>query len=241
MRAIALRKILALRLLPKSDTDGVRAVFEDLFEEHGLPKVIQSDNGAPFAAGRSLAGLTQLSAWWVSLGIDVVRSRPGCPQDNGAHERMHADMSIDLQTRAAQTLRLQQRACDDWRVEFNHVRPHEALGMRVPADVYLRSSRRYRRGMLGLFPDGVDVIQLGANGKFWLDGRHHVFASTALRNAHIGLQRVEDELVHIWLHHMLIGYVRTNAALGRYVTVQPFEDPQWKQLAARRAERSATR
>ena len=234
------RYILALRLLPKSDTDGVRAVFEDLFEEYGLPKVIQSDNGAPFAAGKSLAGLTQLSAWWVSLGIDIVRSRPGCPQDNGAHERMHGDMSIDLQMRAAQPLRLQQRACNDWRVEFNHVRPHEALAMRVPADVYRRSERHYWRGMLGLFPDGVEMVQLGGNGKFWLDGRHHVFVSTALPNRHIGLQRIDDELIHIWLHHMLIGHVRSNPVLGRNLTVQPFEDPQKKLLAAKRAERLAT-
>ena len=110
------RYILALRILPRSDTERVRAVFEELFERHGLPKVIQSDNGAPFAAGRSLAGLTKLSAWWISLGIDIVRSRPGCPQDNGAHERMHADISVELQTQAAQSIRAQQRACDDRRV-----------------------------------------------------------------------------------------------------------------------------
>jgi transposase InsO family protein len=130
------RYVLALRILPRSDTDGVRAVFEELFERHGLPKVIQSDNGVPFAAGRSLAGLTKLSAWWVSLGIDIVRSRLGKPQDNRAHERMHADIAIELEAQAAHSLRAQQKACDEWRVEFNHVRPHEALDMQTPADVY---------------------------------------------------------------------------------------------------------
>ena len=156
------RFILALRILPRSDTDGVRAVFEELFERHGLPKVIQSDNGAPFAAGRSLAGLTKLSAWWISLGIDVVRSRPGCPQDNGAHERMHADISVELQTQAAQSIRAQQRACDDWRVEFNHMRPHEALGLETPADVYRSSPRRLMRARIGGFPDDVEIVKLGA-------------------------------------------------------------------------------
>jgi hypothetical protein len=215
------RYILALRILPRSDTDGVRAVFEELFERHGLPKVIQSDNGAPFAAGRSLAGLTKLSAWWVSLGIDIVRSRPGCPQDNGAHERMHADISIELETPSAQSIRAQQRACDDWRTEFNHIRPHEALGMETPADVYRSSPRRLLRARVGGFPDDVEIMKLGAFGKCWFDGRHHVFVSSSLGGMQVGFQRLTDGLVHVWFFHLLIGQFRIGAGIGRNVQVQP--------------------
>ncbi|MBK6460859.1 MAG: DDE-type integrase/transposase/recombinase [Myxococcales bacterium] len=74
----------------------MRAVFERLFRKHGLPIAIQCDNGTPFVATNSRGGLTTLSAWWVSLGIRIVRSRPGCPQDNGGHERMHRDVSADV-------------------------------------------------------------------------------------------------------------------------------------------------
>jgi len=98
-----------------------RPVFERLFDKYGLPKAIQSDNGAPFASTRALGGLTPLSAWWVPLGIRVVRSRPGRPTDNGAHERMHVDVRFDLEDRASHDLRAQQRACDDWVTTFNCV------------------------------------------------------------------------------------------------------------------------
>lgn len=220
------RYVLALRILPRSNTEGTRAVFEELFERHGLPKTIQSDNGAPFAAGRSLAGLTQLSAWWISLGIDIVRSRPGCPQDNGAHERMHADVSVDLERQAAHSIRAQQEACDEWRVEFNHVRPHEALAMQTPADIYRPSGRRMMRARIGGFPDHCQIFSLGPHGKFWLDGRHHVFVSTAMAGLQVGVEQITDELVHIWLYHLLVGQLRIGPGVGRNVSLQPLEVPQ---------------
>jgi putative transposase len=120
----------------------VREVFERLFRKHGLPTAIQCDNGTPFICTASRGGLTQLSAWWVSLGIKVVRSRPGCPQDNGAHERMHRDLRADVQLSPEASRDVQQKACSKWRNEFNHVRPHEALGGKVPADFYRPGARR---------------------------------------------------------------------------------------------------
>ena len=136
------RFILAVRVMATPSLESVREVFVALFRRHGLPSYIQCDNGTPFINVQSRAGLTRLSAWWVSLGITVLRSRPGCPQDNGAHERMHRDMSEDLQKAPSLSRAAEQRACDRWRQEFNHVRPHEALAGRVPADVYTRSERR---------------------------------------------------------------------------------------------------
>jgi len=117
-------------------SSAVRPIFERLFRRYGIPKAIQCDNGVPFISVRSRAGLSQLSAWWVSLGIRVVRSRPGCPQDNGGHERMHADVRADVQSRPAANRAEQQRLLDRWRQEFNRVRPHQALGGRTPAEVY---------------------------------------------------------------------------------------------------------
>jgi len=112
--------------------ESVRAVLERLFRRYGVPKCIQCDNGPPFISVRAPAGLSKLSAWWVSLGIEIVRSRPACPQDNGGHERMHADVRAEVQGSPARDIASQQRALDRWRQEFNHVRPHQSLGGKTP-------------------------------------------------------------------------------------------------------------
>lgn len=132
------RYVLELRRLADGRTGTVRLCFERLFERHGLPEAIRSDNGTPFAQARGLLGLSRLSAWWVALGIDLERGRPGHPQDNGGHERLHRDIGVELEPRTAA-----QEALDLWREEFNQERPHEALGMKCPAEVYQPSQRPY--------------------------------------------------------------------------------------------------
>jgi putative transposase len=137
------RFVLCLQMLGSTRAEVVKPAFENLFQSHGLPKVIRVDNGSPFACTSAPCGLSRLSAWWVSLGIRVSFSRPACPQDNGGHERMHADVAADLQADAQDSLEAQQRAADQWRQVFNHVRPHEAIEMKRPADLYRRSPRPF--------------------------------------------------------------------------------------------------
>jgi transposase InsO family protein len=134
------RFLLCLQLVEHPSLDHVQPIFLELFKRHGVPKAIQCDNGAPFISTHARGGLTRLSAWWIALGIRLVRSRIGCPQDNGAHERMHRDIAGELEAYPAQTPQKQYR-CDQWRHEFNHIRPHQALGGKVPADVYVKSPR----------------------------------------------------------------------------------------------------
>jgi len=138
------RYVLCLEMLGSTRADVVKPAFERLFDSCGLPRVIRVDNGSPFACTSAPAGLSQLSAWWTSLGIRVSFSRPAHPQDNGAHERMHADVAAQLEADPADSLDVQQRAADRWRAEFNEVRPHEAIGMRTPSQLYVRSTRRYK-------------------------------------------------------------------------------------------------
>src|SRR5436190_7235839 len=148
------RFVLCLQMLPSMRAEVVKPVFERLFERNGLPTAIRVDNGAPFACTSAPRGLSRLSAWWTSLGIRVSFSRPAHPQDNGAHERMHADIADHLEADPASDLRSQQRAADRWRTEFNDVRPHESLRMKAPSDIYVSSPRRFR---------GVTVAQYPAN------------------------------------------------------------------------------
>ena len=122
------RYLLELRALEDARSVTVQKRFERLFECYGLPEAIRSDNGSPFASRSAVHGLSRLSAWWVALGIDLERGRPGHPQDNGAHERLHRDISLELQCLG----RIDQNSLELWRQEFNQQRPHEALGMRCP-------------------------------------------------------------------------------------------------------------
>ena len=150
------RYVLELRALVDARAETVRKSFECLFERQGLPGAIRSDNGAPFTSVHALLGLSRLSAWWVALGIDLERGRPGHPQDNGAHERMHKDISREIEALGQSD----QETLDLWRQTFNYERPHEALGMRCPGEVYTASKRKYeahpkiwitRRCALGAF------------------------------------------------------------------------------------------
>ena len=174
-------------------------LFERLFEQHGLPKSIQMDNGSPFANVRARAGLTKLSAWWVSVGIRLVRSRPGHPQDNGAHERMHLDVRFDVEDSSAETAQLQQVQCDPWRHEFNHVRPHEGLGQRVPADIYRPSPRRYHGPARVLYPPHCERRTVSKEGHINYRGQQ-LFVGRGLGGYDIALEQLSENKRKIWFY-----------------------------------------
>jgi putative transposase len=119
-------------------------VFERLFKDFGLPVAIRTDNGVPFASPNALYGLSKLSVWWLRLGIRLERIKPGHPEQNGRHERMHLTLKTEATKPAAANCLQQQARFDAFIERFNHERPHQALGMRVPGDLYTRSPREYR-------------------------------------------------------------------------------------------------
>lgn len=129
------RYVLIAKAFASPSLDQTRRVFKELFKRYGVPRQILVDNGTPFINVQARGGLTRLSAWWTSLGISVLRSRPGCPQDNGGHERMHRDLKEEVQAFPSGSRAAEQRALDRWRQDFNHVRPHEALGNKTPGSV----------------------------------------------------------------------------------------------------------
>lgn len=215
------RFVLALMLMERTRTEEVRPVFEQLFKRYGLPIAIQSDNGPPFASVRAPRGLTRLSAWWVSLGIQVIRSRPGCPQDNGGHERMHVDVRFDLEDNAEASIEEQQRACNDWSTVFNYERPHEALAMKVPADLYRASERRMGRYVIGGYPEGCDMKTVSRSGNInW--GDRKFFLSHGVGSHRVGLRTVEDR-VQVWFYDLLLGSFPARAD-GHFEPYVPHED-----------------
>lgn len=199
------RYILAIKVLRTPSMVEVRRTFVALFKKHGVPQAIQCDNGGPFINVQARGGLTRLSAWWVTLGIRLVRSRPGCPQDNGGHERMHRDMKADLQAFPADSLVAEQRACDRWRQEFNHVRPHEALGGKTPAEVYRRSERSPQKTRY-MYPPGWIVRTVSDNGVAFVDGAQ-IQAGRALVRERVAFEPLGGLKHRLWFRDVDLGTV----------------------------------
>jgi putative transposase len=196
------RYVLEVRAVENARSETVRKRFEQLFERQGLPQVIRSDNGAPFASKYGLWGLSRLSAWWVALGIDLERGRPAHPQDNGAHERMHKDISRELEAMG----QCDQQALDLWRQTFNYERPHEALGMRCPGEVYIASERKYEGTPQDLDYPHMCSRRVCQHGTIRLEGER-LFLSTSLAGWSVGLKPIATELMEIWFGRLLLGQV----------------------------------
>lgn len=199
------RYLLDLRKLEDSRTQSVRRSFERLFERHGLPGAIRSDNGSPFASVQTLHGLSRLSAWWVALGIDLERGRAGCPQDNGAHERLHRDVSLELEGLGEET----QEGLDLWRQEFNYERPHEALQMRCPGEVYQNSTRSFAATPQELIYPGMAARQVDKNGNMsWQNQK--LFLSRSLAGWSVGLKNSTGQFIEVWFARLLLGHLDQN-------------------------------
>lgn len=199
------RQVLAVVVMTRSSGEEVRGVFEGLFRRHGLPRAIRSDNGSPFASATAPLRLSKLAAWWLSLGIDPVRGRPGCPQDNGAHERMHGDIAAEVSQHVQPDRAAQQAALDLWRREYNEVRPHEALQGRCPAEVYRPSDRRYEE-QRPEYPAGHHVRRVCSHGCIKWNGQT-IFLTTAIAGHDVGLRLTATHICELWLYHMLIGTI----------------------------------
>jgi hypothetical protein len=139
----ASRFLLMCEALESTREDPAVTAFERLFRERGLPLAIRSDNGVPFASPNALFNLSKLSVWWLRLGIAIERIKPGHPQQNGRHERMHLTLKKEATRPPGSNSLQQQDRFDAFVQEFNAERPHESLGMKCPAELYLASPRRY--------------------------------------------------------------------------------------------------
>jgi putative transposase len=201
------RYLLCAQALDDARTETVRKQMVQVFERHGLPEVIRSDNGSPFAACNSPLGLSRLSAWWLSLGINLDRIAPGRPDQNGGHERMHRDLAVEVEGSAEQDAATQQATLDVWRRTFNEERPHEALGMRVPQDVYHPSCRKFDPSPVELVYPGEYLVRKVSNTG---DVRIHsarVNVSVALRGYDIALQPTNANRFTLWFCRLPLGEI----------------------------------
>ncbi len=197
------RFLLACDALTSTRNVGVRPVFERLFREHGLPDAIRTDNGVPFAS-TAIHGLSTLAVWWIQLAIRHQRIEPGQPQQNACHERMHRTLKRKTTLPPAANVRAQQRVFDEFREEFNHVRPHEALDDETPASVWRPSTRSYPNRIPEPEYPGHFIPRLVSNaGHFRLKSRQ-IFISNALKKQVVGLEEVDDGVWSIYYYDVLL-------------------------------------
>lgn len=166
-------------------------VFEKTFREYGLPKSIRTDNGVPFASANSLFNLSKLSVWWLRLGIQIERIQPGCPQQNGRHERMHLTLKKEATKPAGQNFLQQQAKFDEFLEEYNTDRPHEALNMKYPSEIYTRSDRSYQGLQPIEYPLHDREIEVTNCGRICI-GKMKINLSKVFMGQKLGLKEVGD-------------------------------------------------
>ena len=183
------RFLIACIALPNTQATTTRRALRDVFEQFGLPRAIRSDNGSPFAS-KAPAGLSELSAWWLKLGIVHERIEPGKPQQNGRHERMHLTLKLDTAMPPCGSRRAQQRCFDRFRRDYNEQRPHEALGNQVPADFFALSERSLPKPYWGkdfVYPFPFETVTVRKSGSIaWND--RSIYVSTTLKYQLLGLE-----------------------------------------------------
>lgn len=201
------RYLLRCQALPDTATIHAWPIFAGAFCEFGLPGVIRTDNGAPFAT-KALAGLSRLSLWWIKLGILPERIAPGHPEQNGRHERMHRTLKAEAIDPSATTLRAQQKGFDQYRTIFNVERPHEALQHKTPASCYAPSLRPYPRRLPALeYPQGMTLRKVRPNGCLRIK-KHELFISEVLIGEHVGLDPFDEGLVALWIGFLPIAIIQ---------------------------------
>jgi transposase InsO family protein len=202
----ASRYLLLCEALESTREVPVIEAFQELFRERGLPVAIRSDNGLPFASPNGLYNLSRLSVWWLRLGIAIEHIKPGRPQQNGRHERMHLTLKKEATRPPGMNSLQQQDRFDAFRREFNAERPHEALAMRCPAELYTPSARPYR-GLPDLkYPFHDRDILVTACGRICMHSKK-INISTVLAGQKLGIKEVDDGIWLVTFINYDLGYI----------------------------------
>lgn len=170
-------------------------IFEQTFQKYGLPMTIRTDNGLPFASPHALFGLSKLSVWWLRLGIFIERIKPGNPQQNGRHERMHLTLKKEATKPPGENMLQQQEKFDNFIQEFNTQRPHQAIDMKFPGEIYTPSPRLYKGIQELSYPFHDKTAIVTTCGRICID-KHKINLSHVFAGQNMGVKEVADG---IWL------------------------------------------
>lgn len=210
IRDVSSRKILCIKLMESKTSEAVKAVMTDIFKIYGLPKVIRSDNGTPFSSPNGLLSLTNLSAWWITLGITPDRTDKGTPGQNGSLERMHADIAREIEGKIPGGREANQVVLNAWVKEYNSVRPNEAIGMKTPDEVYIKSQNKYLGDYDDIeYPIGFQTRKVTSSGDIIINSVR-AYIGYSLRGLTVGLKPISDNSFEVFLADFLLGILDTN-------------------------------
>jgi transposase InsO family protein len=186
---------------------SAKAEFTRVFRTFGIPRQIHTDNGSPFGSVRTIQRFTQLSYWFIELGITPVFSDPAHPEQNGRHERMHRDLKAACAKPSAYDLKAQQRRLNQFVREYNHIRPHEALDMKTPADIHDFSTRPF----LERIPDfdydtDHKVLKVTKNGSIRWKSYYWVYVTAALMGKYVGIQETGNGIWRVFYRNVFLGF-----------------------------------
>ena len=189
------RYLLACEGLESTKENTAFLVFEKTFKEFGLPAAIRTDNGVPFSSPHAMFGLSRLSVWWLRLGIVIERIKPGNPQQNGRHERMHLTLKKEATKPPGYNFLQQQDKFDDFMEGYNNDRPHRALDGLYPAELYTPSAREFHHPDVPDYPFHDRIVKVTQCGRICI-GRRKINLSRPFAGQYVGIREVADD---VWL------------------------------------------
>lgn len=213
------RYLLACEGLESTKAVTAFAVFESVFKEYGLPDAIRTDNGIPFSSPNALYGLSRLSVWWLRLGISIERIKPGHPQQNGRHERMHLTLKREATKPPGRNFLQQQHQFDDFIEQYNHDRPHQALNMKYPAELYTPSVKIYQPPPEPEYPFHDKIIRVTQCGRICIKKRK-INLSTVFAGQLVGIREVSDQMWLVSFMKFDLGYFDEEEC-----RVEPIDNP----------------
>jgi putative transposase len=180
-------------------------VFERAFKDFGLPLSIRTDNGVPFASASAFFGLSKLSVWWLRLGIGIERIKPGNPQQNGRHERMHLTLKKEATKPPAKNFLQQQERFDHFIEYYNNERPHQSLNGRCPGQLYRPSARPYT-GLSELeYPLHDRTVTVTQCGRICI-GRRKINLSQVFAGQNVGIKEIAEKIWLVSFMHYDLGF-----------------------------------
>jgi len=186
---------------------SAKSEFIRVFRKYGIPKQLHTDNGSPFGSVRAIQRFTQLSYWFIELGIMPVFSDPAHPEQNGRHERMHRDLKAACAKPSAHDLKAQQRRLNQFMKEYNHVRPHEALDMKTPAAVHNFSTRPFPERIASFdYNASFRVLKVTQNGAIRWKSYYWVYLTAALKGKYVGIEELGNGIWKVFYRNVFLGF-----------------------------------